>query len=99
MARRPTTPSSYRPATPANGTEHVTPEYPRADTAEPLRRDLVVDPRFPTIRIALHLLPDARVEEPVHEQGATDAERVLQVLVWPGAEAVERHRKAVDTEF
>src|SRR5256886_16145468 len=50
-------------------------------------------------RIAVHLLPDTRVEEPVHEQRATDTEGILKVLVGSGAKTIERYRKAADTNF
>jgi hypothetical protein len=38
------------------------------------------------------------VEEPLHEQRAADTERILPVLIWPGTEPIEGHRKALDTE-
>src|SRR5881398_3346810 len=63
--------------------EHVAAEDPGADSLEALLREGVIDSRF-SIVLAVHLAPDAGVEEPIHQFDAPDAERILQVLVRPG---------------
>src|SRR5581483_2842269 len=82
----------------AHRSEHVAPENPRADVLETSSGDRVVEPRF-AVFVAVHAPPRARVEEPVHELGTADAERMFETLVGPGAEAVERYGKALDAEF
>src|SRR6266853_1818447 len=79
-------------------TEHVAPEDPGADSGKALLRNSVVDSRLP-IAVAVHLPPQARVEEPLHQLGAPDAERILEILVRPGAVAVDGNREALDAEF
>src|SRR6266849_8812494 len=49
---------------PPNGTEHVTPENPRADSGEAFRGNIVVRAGL-AILIAVHTLPGLRMEEPV----------------------------------
>ena len=49
--------------------------------------------------LAVHLPPDARVEEPLHQLGTADAERILEILVRPGAVAVDGHPKALNAKF
>jgi len=38
------------------------------------------------------------MEEPLHQLGAPDAERILEILVRPGTEAVDGNREALDAE-
>src|SRR6267143_983472 len=99
VARRPTSLSSFHPARSSHGTEHISSQDPRAETRQSFLGDCIVDARFSAIRIALHAVPDARREEPVHEQRATDTEGILKVLFGSGAKPVERYRKAADTNF
>src|SRR5256714_5020772 len=96
-ARRPTSlPAFVRPRAP-DGTEHVAPENPGADSGEAVLGDPVVDPCLSAVK-ALHLPPHARGEEPLHQLGAPDAERILEILVRPGTVAVDGNREALDAE-
>lgn len=58
-----------------------------------VRHFKVNDARLPAI-IAVHLLPYAGVEEPLHQLGASHAERILEILVRTGTVAVNGNRKA-----
>ena len=94
----PAFPALVRPR-PPDGAEDIASQDPRAETRQSLLGDFVVDARLSARRIAVHLLPDTRVEEPVHEQRATDTEGIRKVLVGSGAKTIERYRKAADTNF
>src|SRR5437879_7892942 len=85
-----------RPRAP-DWTEHVAPENPGTDSGKALLRDSVVDSRLP-IGMAVHLPPYACIEEPLHQLGAPDAERILEILVRPGTVAVDGNREALDAE-
>src|SRR3954463_3736750 len=80
---------------PAYRTEHVAPEDPGADAAKALLRHLMVVAGF-AARLPLHLAPQARMDEPIHQLGAVDAQWLLQALVRTCAKAIERHRKTLD---
>src|SRR5882762_8206273 len=92
----PALPALVRPRTP-DRTEHVAPKNPGTDSGEALLRNSVVDSRLPIV-MAVHLAPQARVEEPLHQLGAPDAEQILQILVRPGTVAVDGNREALDAE-
>src|SRR5213594_4728889 len=77
----PALPAAVRPRTP-DRTEHVAPENPGTDSGKALLTNSVVDSRLATVK-ALHLSPHARGEEPLHQLGAPDAERILEILVRP----------------
>src|SRR5204863_7246567 len=79
-------------------TEHVAPKNPGADSGKALLRNSVVDPRFP-VGVAMHLLPQTRGEKPLHQHGASDAERILEILVRTGTITVKRDGEALDAEF
>src|SRR3989449_837702 len=81
----------------ADWTEHVAPKNPGTDSGKALLSNSVVDSRL-SIGMAVHLPPHARVEEPVHQLGAPDAERILEILVRPGTIAVDGNREALDPE-
>ena len=83
---------------PAHRPEHVAPEDPRADVGEALLRHGVVGPRLAFAQV-LHLAPEARGEEPLHQLGTAHAERVLQVLVRPGAVAVDGDGEALHAQL
>src|SRR5678815_2964057 len=83
---------------PANGTKHIPSEYPRADPSEALLRNCVVDPRL-AIVLAMHFSPHARGEEPLHQFGSAHPERILQILVGPGAVAVDGNGEALNSKF
>src|SRR5262249_7831474 len=89
----PALPSFVRPR-PAYRTKHLGPENPGTDSRETLLRDAVVDASF-SIVVAVHLPPYAAVEEPFHQLGAPDAQRVLQVLIRPGAIAIDGNGEAL----
>src|SRR5712664_3584764 len=93
----PALPALVRPRA-ADRTEHVAPEYPGADSGKALLRDSIVDSRL-SIGMAVHLPPYACIEEPLHQLGAPDAERILEILVRPGTVAVDGDREALDAEF
>src|SRR3989454_991035 len=79
-------------------TEHVAPKNPGTDSGKALLRHSVIDSRL-AIVIAVHPAPYARVEEPLHQLRAHDAERMLEILVRPGAVAVDGNRETLDAEF
>src|SRR5581483_8658998 len=72
--------SSHRP-------EHVPAEDPGAEAGESERCHIVVDSRL-TVRLSVHLAPHARLEEPLHQLGSVHAERMLEILIRPGAVTV-----------
>src|ERR1700682_207615 len=93
----PALPAVVRPRG-SDRTEHVAPKNPGADSGKALLRNPVIDSRFAVV-IAVHLPPHARVEEPLHQLGAPDAERMLEILVRPSAVAVDGNRETLDAEF
>src|SRR6266849_9807749 len=92
----PALPAVVRPRA-SNRTEHVAPKNPSADSGKALLRNPVIDSRFAVV-IAVHPSPYARVEEPLHQLGTPDAERMLEILVRPGTVAFDGNRKALDSE-
>src|SRR6202165_233574 len=93
----PPLPAVVRPRA-SDRTEHVAPKNPGTDSGKALLRNSVIDSRFAVV-IAVHLPPHARVEEPLHQLGAPDAERMLEILVRPSAVAVDGNRETLDAEF
>src|SRR5262252_6677394 len=85
----PASPAVIRPWA-ANGPEHVAPENPGTDSVESLLRKTVVDSGL-AIVVAVHPPPCARRQEPLHQLGSSDAERVLEILVRSRAVAVDRY--------
>ena len=83
----PAFPAVVRPRAP-DGTKHVTPENPGTDPGAAVRSNIVVYARL-AIFIAVHVLPGARVEEPVKQGEAADSERILKILARPGTVAVD----------
>src|SRR5258706_457833 len=83
---------------PADGTEHVAPKDPGADSGKALLRDAVVDSRL-ALALAVHVAPQARMEKPFHQLRAPDAERILQILIRPGAVAVDGKPEALHAQF
>ena len=57
-------------------------------SVEALLGEPVVDAGL-AVGLALHPAPDPGAHEPFHQLGTADAERILEILVRPGAEAVE----------
>src|SRR5437870_3804198 len=78
----PALPAVIGPGAP-NRTEHVSSENPGSHAGEAPLRDFVVDARL-AIRLSVHLPKYARVKEPLHQLGAMDAERILQILARTG---------------
>src|ERR1700694_5301876 len=93
----PALPAVVRPRA-SDRTEHVASKNPGTDSGKALLRNPVIDSRFAVV-IAVHLPPRARVEEPLHQLGAPDAERMLEILVRPSAVAVDGNRETLDAEF
>jgi hypothetical protein len=83
----PTSPTFIQPR-PTDRSKHVAPENIRADLIEALRRDSVVDAGL-TVFIAVHPLPGARGKEPVKHFESANSERILKILIRPGAEAID----------
>src|SRR5271168_1819809 len=86
----------------SDGSEHVTPKNPGADTFETLFNKFVVDPRldsrlYPVTTV--HLPKKACVEEPFHQFRAPDAERILKILAGPGPVAVDGNPEALHSKF
>src|SRR6266568_409178 len=93
----PALPAVVRPRAP-DRTKHVAPKNPGTDSGKALLRHTVIDSRFSVV-MAVHPPPYARVEEPLHQLGAPDAERMLEILVRPGAVAVDGNCETLDAEF
>ena len=93
----PALPAVVRPGT-ANGAEHVAPENPGPDSREALLRHLVVDTGL-AVPLPVHLPEHARGEEPLHQLGSVDAERMLEVLSRPGPVPVDRDPEALHADF
>jgi hypothetical protein len=83
----PAFPALIRPGTP-DRSEHVSSENPCADIGEGELGHFVVDAGL-AVRVSVHPPPDARVEERLHQIGAVDAERILEILIRPGSVAVD----------
>jgi hypothetical protein len=95
----PTLPGVVGPVA-ADGAEHIAAEDVGADVLVAASEEVVIDSRDHTTGIqAEHLMAELRPEDPFVEKRAANAERILQVLVWPGDISVEGDRKVVDTEF
>src|SRR2546421_24979 len=93
----PALPAVVRPRA-SDRAEHVAPKNPGTDSGKALLRNAVIDARL-AIVVTVHPPPHARLEEPLHQVRAPDAERVLEILVRPSAVAVDGNREALDTEL
>src|SRR3984885_12375890 len=93
----PPLPALVRPRA-SDRTEHVAPKNPSTNSGKALLRDSVIDSRLSIIR-AVHPPPYVRVEEPLHQFRAPDAERILETLVGSSTVTVDGNREAFDTEF
>src|SRR5262249_39014943 len=82
----------------ADWAEHVPPQDPRADAGEGHLGHPIVDAGL-AAALAVPLSPGARVEEPLHQLLAPDTQRMLEALVRPGAESIERYAKAHHANF
>ena len=70
--------------------------YPRANSVQPSLRKIVVNTRRAAVA-ALHFLKDARWEEPLVQVDATNAKRVIDVLIRAGAEPIDGYSKTMNT--
>src|SRR5467141_213109 len=93
----PALPAVVRPRA-SDRTEHIAPKNPGTDSGEALLRKSVIDSRL-SIVLAVHPAPHACVEEPLHQLGAPDAKRILEILVRPSTVAVDGDSEALDAEF
>src|SRR5882762_7959968 len=93
----PALPAVVRPRA-SDRTEHIAPKNPGTDSGKALLRNSVIHSRLSTVK-ALHPAPQARGEEPLHQLGAPDAERILEILVRPGTVTFDGNREALDAEF
>src|SRR5438876_8383026 len=73
----PALPAVVRPRA-SDRTEHVAPKNPGTDSGKALLRNSVIDSRL-SIVIVVHPPPHARVEEPLHQLSAHDAERMFEI--------------------
>src|SRR6185437_1894856 len=93
----PAFPALVRPW-PAHGTKHIAPQNISADILETPRGDLVVDANL-AVFTTVHSLPGAGREEPVKHFKPAHAERILEILIRPGAVPIDGDRKTVNTKF
>src|SRR5438445_8136940 len=90
----PTFPALVRPGA-ADRTEHVPTKNRGTNADQSAFRNIVVDAQF-TTRKSLHSAPYARVEEPLHELGSTNAEWILKILARSGTAAVNGYCETLD---
>src|SRR6185312_3495985 len=83
--------SAHRP-------EHVAAQDPRAKVLERLRGHLVVRAARAAAS-ALHFCEDFCAPKPVVQLKAANSERIVQVLCWPGAKAIDGNGKCSNTYF
>src|SRR4051812_45463483 len=84
---------------PAHRAEHVAAENPRTEVFEAFLGHGIVDAGLACARGAVHGIEKPGCEKPPHDVGEADAERILQALIWPGTEAVERYAERRDTHL
>src|SRR5215469_5408642 len=83
----PALPAIVRPRS-ADGTEHVSSQYPRADILEAAGGEVLVDVSRPAF-LAEHAPECARRECPLMQRAPADAQRIFQALPRSRSEAVE----------
>src|SRR3954447_9065296 len=93
----PALPAVVRPRA-SDRPEHVAPKNPGTDPDKSLLGNPVIDSGLSSV-LPVHLAPCACVKEPLHQLRASDAERILEVLVRPGAVTVDGNREALDSHF
>src|SRR5208283_2236644 len=76
-----------------NRAKHVASDNPGADSAKSLFGHGIVDSSLAIVGAAVHGAPDPSLKEPLHQLQAPDTERILQILVRPGAVAVDGDAK------
>src|SRR5205823_13851548 len=92
----PALPAVVRPRA-SDRTEHVAPKNPGADSGKALLGNSVIDSRL-AIVVTVHPPPHACLEEPLRQIRASDAQRILETLVWPSVVTVDGNRHILDTE-
>src|SRR6185312_15086444 len=84
----------------ADRPEHVPAHDPGAHVLEPARGEIIVDTGLAARRaVAVHGLECPGAQHPLVQAHPADAHRVLQVLPWPRAVAVDRDREAADAQL
>ena len=77
----------HRPHQPFQVSSGHGPEPDRTSSGKPCTRNSVIDSSL-AILMTVHLPPCPRVEKPVHQFRAVDAQRILQILIRPRTVAV-----------
>src|SRR5689334_2514794 len=90
----PSLPAIIRPG-PADRTEHIATQDKRANSSKAFVCHRVVDSGL-TVFVAVHFAPDPGVEQPVHQFGAANSKRILEILIWPGTKAVDGDCEALN---
>jgi hypothetical protein len=97
--RTPPTPPALIWRRSANRSEHVPAENPGPDVLKTSRGKVFINAGASAIATEQVLLKRSCAEGPGMKRGAADAERVVDVLVRAGAEAVERDRETFYTKL
>src|SRR6185437_77629 len=87
----PAFPGIIRPGT-ANRSEHVAAENPGPDVLEATNSEIVIDSLL-TAGATVPLCEGLGVEKPFEDFASANSERVFEILVWAGAETVQRDPK------
>jgi hypothetical protein len=81
-----------------NRTEHISTEDPCAKVVKRTRNEVVVNAGFSAF-LSDHLSTATGCEYPFVEHMPSDAERLLDALVWPGTKPVDRHSKTANSKL
>src|SRR5258706_7631037 len=93
----PAFPTLVRPWS-AHRTKHIPSENIGADILETARGDIVVDAIL-AVFATVHTLPGASREEPVKHLKPANAERILEILIRPGAVPINGDGETVNAKF
>src|SRR5215467_15368912 len=69
-------------------TEHVAPQNPGTDSLKALLCNFIVNSGLSVV-ITVHRSPHARLEKPFKQFRTIHAQRILEILIWSGTEAVD----------
>ena len=94
----PTSPTLIEPGT-ADGSEHIPAHDPGTDIVETPRGKVVINPGLSALVAEQLRLKRASSERPSMKGLSAEAQRVLQALIQPCAEAINRNGEAFYTEF
>src|SRR5579871_1107086 len=75
---------------PAHRAEHVAAQDPCSNILKSTQGKFVIDARRPAA-LPGDLLEDFGVEEPVVNFGPPNSQGILQILMWPSSESIDRH--------